>query len=107
MIGDPDRAGWGILAYTVWMGPWGGHESAPLQLPGGQLRAAPLHSAVAGRSRRTSTGRRCSRSAWAGLSLVRRGRRSTVVEGRPRYYRPGDGPQRTAGHERDDDLDLL
>jgi len=50
------------LAYTVWLGPWGGHESAPFHYLGATTRCA-VTSAVTAGSRRTSTGRRCSRSA--------------------------------------------
>ena len=33
-----------FVSYTVWYGPWGGHETAPWHYLGGALRAAPLRA---------------------------------------------------------------
>ena len=44
------------LSYTVWLSPWGGHESAPFHYLGGNYALAATSAAMAG-SRRTVFGR--------------------------------------------------
>ena len=51
-----------FISYTVWYGPWGGHETAPWHYLGGAPRAPPLRDARTATSPRTSTASRCSAS---------------------------------------------
>ena len=54
------------LSYTVWLSPWGGHETPrPSTTWAATTRPAGTSAATAGNPR-TASGRRCSRSASAG-----------------------------------------
>ena len=58
-----------VLSYTVWLGPFGGHEMGLTHYLGGARAAAVTPANMAIRPK-TTTGRRCSRSrrrrAWTG-----------------------------------------
>ena len=70
-----------FVSYTVWFGPWGGHETAPWHYLGGRARPAPLPPRGTATSRRTSTASPCSPSpcapAWPGRGSQRRRTSST------------------------------
>ena len=61
--------GLAVLSYTVWLGPFGGHETGPTHYLGGE-RAAERYARKHGHGRRTTTDRRCSRcrcpTGWMG-----------------------------------------
>ena len=52
------------LSYTNWLSPWGGHETSPFHYLGGH-DAARRYVGGTARSRKTCTGRPCSRCAPA------------------------------------------
>ena len=49
-----------VLSYTVWLGPFGGHEMGLTHYLGGE-RAAARYARKHGHRAKTTTGRRCSR----------------------------------------------
>ena len=49
-----------FLSYTVWWGPWGGHETVAVALPRRRPRPAALPRGDTGVSRRTGTASRSS-----------------------------------------------
>jgi SAM-dependent methyltransferase len=76
------------LAYTVWLGPWGGHESAPFHYLGGKY-ALRRYIRRHGRKPKNVYGETMfPLSVGQVLSLVRRRADVTAVEARPRYYPP-------------------
>jgi SAM-dependent methyltransferase len=76
------------LAYTVWLGPWGGHESAPFHYLGGNY-ALRRYIRRHGRKPKNIYGETMfPLGVGQVLSLVRRRADVTVVEARPRYYPP-------------------
>ena len=52
-----------FYSYTLWYGPWGGHETAPWHYVNGRY-AAQRYRREKVMSPRTSTGRPCSRCPW-------------------------------------------
>ena len=70
-----------FISYTVWFGPWGGHETAPWHYLGGSTRAASLPTQARPRAeeqvRRVALPRHCRRRAALGAHPERRGRWST------------------------------
>lgn len=52
-----------FYSYTLWYGPWGGHETAPWHYVNGRY-AAQRYRREKVTSPRTSTGRPCSRCPW-------------------------------------------
>ena len=76
------------LSYTVWLGPWGGHESAPFHYLGGDY-ALRRYIRRHGRKPKNVYGETMFPiGVGQVLSLVRRRADVTVVEARPRYYPP-------------------
>jgi SAM-dependent methyltransferase len=76
------------LAYTVWLGPWGGHESAPFHYLGGHY-ALRRYIRRHGRKPKNVYGETMfPLGVGQVLSLVRRRADVTIVEARPRYYPP-------------------
>jgi SAM-dependent methyltransferase len=74
------------LSYTVWLSPWGGHETAPFHYLGGAY-AARRFTRRHGRKPKNLYGETMfPLGAAEVLSLVRRRDDVTVVEARPRYY---------------------
>lgn len=74
------------LSYTVWLGPWGGHETSPWHYLGGSY-ARRRYTRKHGHEPKNVYG-----ESMFGLSVARilsfaRGRAdTTVIEARPRYY---------------------
>jgi SAM-dependent methyltransferase len=76
------------LSYTVWLGPWGGHESAPFHYLGGNY-ALRRYIRRHGRKPKNVYGESMfPLGVGQVLSLVRRRADVTMVEARPRYYPP-------------------
>ena len=74
------------LSYTVWLSPWGGHESAPFHYLGGNY-ALRRYIRRHGRKPKNVFGETMfPLGVGQVLSLVRRRADVTVVEARPRYY---------------------
>jgi SAM-dependent methyltransferase len=74
------------VSYTVWLSPWGGHESAPFHYLGGGY-AMRRYIRRHGRKPKNVYGETMfPLSVGQVLSLVRRRADVTVVEARPRYY---------------------
>ena len=74
------------LSYTVWLSPWGGHESAPFHYLGGNY-AMRRYIRRHGRKPKNVYGESMfPLGVGQVLSLVRRRADVTVVEARPRYY---------------------
>jgi SAM-dependent methyltransferase len=74
------------LSYTVWLSPWGGHESAPFHYLGGDY-AMRRYARRHGRKPKNVYGETMfALSVGQVLSLVRRRADVGVVEARPRYY---------------------
>lgn len=74
-----------FLSYTLWWGPWGGHETAPWHLLGGH-RAARRFERKNGRVPKNRFGISLFPvTAAAGLAWADRQQQSVVVERLPRY----------------------
>ena len=74
------------LSYTVWLSPWGGHESAPFHYLGGDY-AMRRYIRRRGEKPKNIYGETMfPLSVGQVLSLVRRRADVAVVEARPRYY---------------------
>jgi SAM-dependent methyltransferase len=74
------------LSYTVWLSPWGGHESAPFHYLGGAY-AMRRYIRRHGRPPKNRFGQSLFPLGVAPvLALVRRRADAAVVEARPRYY---------------------
>lgn len=74
------------LSYTVWLSPWGGHETAPFHYLGGHY-AARRYARRHGREPKNRYGESMFPVGVGPiLNLVRRRSDVTVVEARPRYY---------------------
>ncbi len=74
------------LSYTVWLSPWGGHETAPFHYLGGGY-AARRYARRHGAEPKNLYGETMfPLGAGRVLSMVRRRDDVTVVEARPRYY---------------------
>lgn len=77
-----------VLSYTVWLGPWGGHETSPWHYLGGAL-AARHYLRRTGRQPKNLYGTSMFKtSAAAGLRWARAAPGLDVVELRPRYLPP-------------------
>ncbi len=77
-----------VLSYTVWLGPWGGHETSPWHYLGGH-RAARRYERVHGRPPKNVFGQSMfPASAKAGLRWMRSRPDLEVLEARPRYLPP-------------------
>ncbi len=74
------------LSYTVWLSPWGGHESAPFHYLGGDY-ATRRYIRRHGQKPKNLYGQTMfPLGVGQVLALVRRRADVTVVEARPRYY---------------------
>jgi SAM-dependent methyltransferase len=75
-----------VLAYTNWLSPWGGHETSPWHLFGGEY-AARRYERRNGRPPKNRFGESMfALGASPVLKLVRSRDDVTVLEARPRYY---------------------
>ena len=72
-----------VLSYTVWLGPFGGHEMGLAHYLGG-ARAAARYARKHGHRPKTTTARRCSRSRRPTASTGRQHR--ALVATFPRYH---------------------
>lgn len=78
-----------VLSYTVWFGPWGGHETSPWHYLGGDY-AARRYERRNGHPPKNVHGKTMfATSAAAGLRWARGAPGLTVVDLRPRYLPPG------------------
>ncbi len=74
-----------VLSYTIWLGPWGGHETSPWHYLGGDY-AARRYERTTGRPPKNVYGTSMfATSAAAGLRWARSAPGLEVVELRPRY----------------------
>lgn len=74
------------LSYTVWLSPWGGHETAPFHLLGGNY-AMRRYTRRHGRKPKNVYGQSMFPLGVGDvLKLARHRRDVSVVEARPRYY---------------------
>ncbi len=77
-----------VLSYTVWLGPWGGHETSPWHYLGGH-RAARRYERKHGRPPKNLYGQSMfPASTRAGLRWLRSRPDLEVLEVRPRYLPP-------------------
>lgn len=77
-----------VISYTLWFGPWGGHETAPWHLLGGH-RAARRYERKAGHAPKNVYGESLFPiTAGAGLTWARRCPDADLVAAEPRYL-PG------------------
>jgi SAM-dependent methyltransferase len=80
------------LSYTVWLSPWGGHETAPFHYLGGDF-ALRRYIRRHGRKPKNVYGvSMFPLGVGAVLSVIRKRTDVTVVELRPRYYPRPFGP---------------
>ena len=74
------------LSYTVWLSPWGGHESAPFHYLGGDY-AARRYTSKHGHAPKNLFGQTMfPLGVGPVLALLRKRGDIAVVEARPRYY---------------------
>jgi SAM-dependent methyltransferase len=77
-----------VLSYTIWLGPWGGHETSPWHYLGGH-RAARRYERKTGKQPKNVYGSSMyAASAKQGLAWVRSRPDLEVLELRPRYLPP-------------------
>lgn len=75
-----------FISYTVWWGPWGGHETAPWHYLGG-MRARSRYRRRHGREPKNRYGESLFPvTVRAGLDWVRRQDAATVLDVVPRYH---------------------
>jgi hypothetical protein len=87
-----------FISYTVWYGPWGGHETAPWHYLGGQ-RARRRYAARHGHEPKNRYGESLFPvTVRAGLDWAKRQTAGEVVDVLPRYHpRWGRGVLRVPG----------
>jgi SAM-dependent methyltransferase len=77
------------LSWTLWLGPWGGHETAPWHYLGGQ-RAADRYAAIHGRRPKNDFGHslfNCSAGRMIRWAKQERNRGAAdILDIRPRYH---------------------
>lgn len=74
-----------VLSYTLWFGPWGGHETAPWHLLGGH-RAARRYARRTGHAPKNVYGESLFPiTAVAGITWARRSAAVDIVSVQPRY----------------------
>lgn len=77
-----------VLSYTIWLGPWGGHETSPWHYLGGH-RAARRYERTHGRPPKNVYGQSMfAASTGTGLRWLRSRPDLDVLEARPRYLPP-------------------
>lgn len=77
--------GFAVLSYTIWLGPWGGHETSPWHLLGGH-RAARRYERKHGKRPKNVYGESMYPASVAdGLRWLRRRSDLEVLDVRPRY----------------------
>lgn len=77
-----------VLSYTIWWGPWGGHETSPWHYLGGH-RAARRYERKNGKRPKNVYGESMYAASCAeGLRWVRRRTDLDVLDLRPRYLPP-------------------
>lgn len=77
-----------VLSYTIWLGPWGGHETSPWHYLGGH-RAARRYAATHGRPPKNLFGTSMfAASVSDGLRWLKSRPDLVVVDLRPRYLPP-------------------
>ncbi len=75
-----------FLSYTLWFGPWGGHETAPWHYLGG-YRAADRYARKHGKRPKNDFGTSLfAVTAGAGLRWARQQSAGEVLETIPRYH---------------------
>lgn len=74
-----------VLSYTVWLGPWGGHETSPWHYFGGEYAARRYERATGHPPKNVYGSSMFAISAAAGLRWARTAPGLEVVELRPRY----------------------
>ena len=74
------------LSYTVWLSPWGGHESAPFHYLGGDYAMRRYIRRHGAKPKNIYGETMFPLSVGQVLSLVRRRADVAVLEARPRYY---------------------
>ncbi|MEI8080276.1 MAG: class I SAM-dependent methyltransferase [Actinomycetes bacterium] len=80
--------GWIFLSYTLWYGPWGGHETSPWHFLGG-ARAAKRYERTQGHPPKNVYGESMFKvTAAAGLRWAKQCNEARLVEAAPRYL-PG------------------
>ena len=80
-----------VLSYTVWLGPWGGHETSPWHYLGGH-RAARRYERMHGQPPKNVFGESMfAASVKTGLRWMRSRPDLEVLEARPRYLPPSHG----------------
>lgn len=80
--------GYIVLSYTIWLGPWGGHETSPWHYLGGH-RAAKRYRRKHGKSPKNVYGQSMYAASVAhGLRWARSRTDLILVEKRPRYLPP-------------------
>jgi SAM-dependent methyltransferase len=87
MIRVTRPGGWLYISFTVWWGPWGGHETAPWHYLGG-ARAARRYEARMGHAPKNLFGTSMF-ACHVGATLrtvARLGDRAELIEALPRYY---------------------
>jgi SAM-dependent methyltransferase len=77
-----------VLSYTIWLGPWGGHETSPWHYLGGDY-AARRYERKTGHPPKNVFGTSLFKtSVAAGLRWAGSAPRVSIVEVRPRYLPP-------------------
>ncbi|QCX29146.1 class I SAM-dependent methyltransferase [Nocardioides jishulii] len=80
--------GYVVLSYTAWYGPWGGHETSPWHLLGGE-RAARRYERKTGRPPKNVFGESMYAATVAeGMAWARSRDDLVLLEERPRYLPP-------------------
>jgi SAM-dependent methyltransferase len=74
-----------VLSYTVWLGPWGGHETSPWHYLGGHYAARRYERKTGHPPKNVYGSSMFATSAAAGLRWARSAPGLTVLELRPRY----------------------
>lgn len=78
-----------VLSYTIWLGPWGGHETSPWHYLGGDYAARRYQRRTGHPPKNVYGTSLFSTSVAAGLRWARSAPRLSIVEARPRYLPPG------------------
>ncbi len=77
-----------VLSYTIWLGPWGGHETSPWHYVGGDYAARRYERRTGHPPKNVYGTSMFPTSAAAGMRWARSATGLTVLELRPRYLPP-------------------